>query len=1241
MKALDSTAPACLGGRRLLVKFAFQKRIPHDTRRSEAALREETLSSAMNMRPFIVSSHDVPENHIDQARKPDSDALGGGNSGQFSKTSTVRESPDKASSQFTHPMNSNEKRTAKKGSVSSSRSGHSKKRSIQKTQLGSSATELSLNNKAERNNKTKHEAKSTKNETANAGCLGNRGAATDAHVIQTIPGLNPEQFPPLAVSYPTNLSKPSAVQLSFDVETYRESQVKPSGKEACTNENEPAASEFDKLDREEPQVKPMKKEAMEERNKPPAIKFDELCREEPQVKPIEEEARKKENESPATISDKFDRKQESSSSGMIRAEKASMAQRVSETALTEPIFRAHPELSVCDSNEARVSVNQIAVMEPFPTRKPPTNTEIGWSQPVIELGSSDTCRLEASAAYGKTHVAKTRNVLSHTVALPMNPPSASQVVAKTQGKVPENDSSFVSISPQKSVVHDSTPSLDNPSMVVTRIQSGKDELFVTPTKMSMASTVKASPVILSTASGQISSAVSMKAPKLLESHRPEVPLRTSSLPPSSTPILTHKKKQKVFTPVEVDIKDLSGEIVDCPTEDSTDLNPIRNFEQKKADRHVEKSNISESEGDIEENKCNLDESHEEMANLQKAAPPSTIPGEVSHSKEQEDTAQHSATSAAMPPKKVKRKSAGRKQKSKSKAGQPSCDQTGVDSGPEKPQSMKNLPEPETPYLVDNQFILPQVTTNKSSPATNKENPHHARTATARYQALRDQERRTAAVRLKAIRDQETDQFDSCDNIDDYVRLKERTYEPFAVYLQDKTTFSSIYSSEPVTREIPSEDIGPLARSAGSPKPSDIAQPLAWIDQGSPKLRAWGHIDESGALLMLDSHKSQFESALNESESNREKGKARTNSSLSSDVDIEILGTPDDSDHLPDCNLKGADNTGSEIILKGVDGYRSFPEKLLKEEVTQASDLPFRQRYSNLDSSPRAKSAMALLTSSFSPPSPLPLLATVGGNSSEEVAFDHQKAEVAALLPKQATPDKIDLSVSTNVSSAASTVVHDQYLDSMSSMHGDLLLDLATKTPIPSTPKGKQRKGHRRGSSSRSVSSSSASSTAASATRSSFDSSNHLSEAFSAISVCSASQCVTKSEITRSQASSSPPGTPTHRPHLSYGAAALSPTKGSAPVTSREVIQLGSPVVRGRAASFHESDHECKTVSGASFEDQAFVSLEDRLESSPSVKSQNEKKKSSSKGDPWRVPSGEMVWGIASDDGSGSGAHKSP
>lgn len=1162
VKTLDSSIPASVG-RRILVKFAFLHTVQHGQRRREASSRDDTLGSAMNEKPRMAGSDDLPENLVDQIRGLDSEALVGGNSDQVSRICGARESPDKRSFQPSNSINPKEKRGSKKGSISSSRSEYSKKKSVQKHQRDSSATDLSMNNKTERNIESKHEVKPNQNRIANIGSPEIEGTAADAPVIQTAPSLNSEKFSPLVSFHSTDLSKPSVAQPFLQIGVSKEPQVKPRKKETKAKENEPLVIKSEKSDREQGS------------------------------NPIE----------------------------MVRGEIASTPQSVPETAsalVTEPTLDAHSGLSICSSNEAQVPMNDMAGTRPLLMPNPPSNTDIGLTQHVIELGSSEVDRPKATAAFEEAHVAGKENELSHTVA-PST--SASNVVAKTQPEELERVPSVVSTAPQKLMVHNPTPAPDTQPVITTQSQPREDESFVTPTKKPRASIMETSPVISSTTSGQISSAVLPKALKPLGSHHPEVPLRTSSLSTPSTPIMTHKKKKKVFTPVKVDIKDLSSEIDQgYQPKDSTDLNPNGNFDQEKTERKSERSNISQSKIHIEENQ-------EELENLQKAALPSTEAREGSHSKEQQHTTQRPVISASNLPKKSKRKASGRRQKSKSKTGQASSvvdDETTVDIGSVKPQAQKNLPEPETPYLLDNQYILPEVTNINSSKATEN--------AILRFPITR----REAATRMQAIRVQAADEFKYCDSLKKYVELKERLYEPYAAYLQDEATFSSIHSSTLLTRESLIDDIEPPARSVSSPKPPGLGQPLGWADQEPPKLRSWGYRDENGTLPDIHSHIPHLDSAPNELESIPENGKARNGSSLSSDKDIEILGTPDDSDHLPERNIKtgsipSSPDTviGSDIVFTDAKDHCSIPDKPLKEEVLQASDLPFRQRYSNLDSSPRAKSTMAVLTSPFSPPSPSPILSTVGDKPLKKGAFEHQIAEVPSILPEAATPGEAESSISTNVSSAATTIVQKQTLDSTSSKRDDLILDLATKTPVPSTPRGRQRKGHQRGISG-SVSSSSTPRLSASGTRSSPSDPQHMCEAFAAISTRNAAKYATELEIARSQAPISPPRTPTHRPYLSYAAAALSPTLGSPTISIGEVIEVGSPV------------EGCKSVSGAASEDQAFVDTKNRIEAS-----QKKKGKNSSKDDAWSVPQGETVWGTGSGSesdarkGSGPGTPKSP
>lgn len=204
--------------------------------------------------------------------------------------------------------------------------------------------------------------------------------------------------------------------------------------------------------------------------------------------------------------------------------------------------------------------------------------------------------------------------------------------------------------------------------------------------------------------------------------RPQIPPRTSSLlgsPPA--PILTHKKKQRVFTPV----KETLGESLPQKPRDGgfESLNRFSLLEPESKE-HVE----TPAEGYYSEN-------HEKMAvRLDVTTPPL---GEENHTGEQRDDLKGLSTAnAAGPPftevnqigeqkddpkgrsvstasqrKKSKHKNAAKKGKGKCKENQASSTTvTAVDRTDElkSRKSSVNLPAPETPYLVDDQYILPRI-----------------------------------------------------------------------------------------------------------------------------------------------------------------------------------------------------------------------------------------------------------------------------------------------------------------------------------------------------------------------------------------------------------------------------------------------------------------------------------------------------------------------------------------------------
>ena len=204
--------------------------------------------------------------------------------------------------------------------------------------------------------------------------------------------------------------------------------------------------------------------------------------------------------------------------------------------------------------------------------------------------------------------------------------------------------------------------------------------------------------------------------------RPQIPPRTSSLlgsPPA--PILTHKKKQRVFTPV----KETLGESLPQKPKDGgfESLNRFSLLEPESKE-HVE----TPAEGYYIENHEKVtvrlevttpplgEENHpgeqrddlKGLSTANAAGPPFT---EVNQIGEQKDDPKGRSVSTASQRKKSKHKNAAKKGKGKCKENQASSTTITAVDRTDEVTSRKfnaNLPAPETPYLVDDQYILPRI-----------------------------------------------------------------------------------------------------------------------------------------------------------------------------------------------------------------------------------------------------------------------------------------------------------------------------------------------------------------------------------------------------------------------------------------------------------------------------------------------------------------------------------------------------
>lgn len=216
--------------------------------------------------------------------------------------------------------------------------------------------------------------------------------------------------------------------------------------------------------------------------------------------------------------------------------------------------------------------------------------------------------------------------------------------------------------------------------------------------------------------------IDLDEPRTPKRVRPQIPPRTSSLmgsPPA--PILTHKKKQRVFTPVkEVFGESLPQKPKDVGLESLNRFSLLEPESKEYIETTVEGSNSHNHEDTAvipdtntpplgEENKTEEQKDGSKALSTAEAAEPPPI--EVSQRGEQRDDPKGRSASGASQRKKSKHKNAAKKGKGKSKENQASVTAVTIVARPDEVKSRKpnaNLPAPETPYLVDDQYILPRI-----------------------------------------------------------------------------------------------------------------------------------------------------------------------------------------------------------------------------------------------------------------------------------------------------------------------------------------------------------------------------------------------------------------------------------------------------------------------------------------------------------------------------------------------------
>lgn len=246
----------------------------------------------------------------------------------------------------------------------------------------------------------------------------------------------------------------------------------------------------------------------------------------------------------------------------------------------------------------------------------------------------------------------------------------------------------------------------------------RNDLFAKPSAIDSAKTPKESERVLSP---RLAS-TDLCEPRTPKRVRPQIPPRTSSLlgsPPA--PILTHKKKQRVFTPV----KEVFGEsLLHKPKDggfESLNRFSLLEPESKEHIETLEEGSYSHKHEDMtvildvntpplgEQNQIGEQRDDSKALSAAEVADPSTT--DVIQGGEPREDPKGRSASAVSQRKKSKHKNAAKKGKGKSKENQASLTSVMIVDRTDEVKNRKpnvNLPAPETPYLVDDQYILPRI-----------------------------------------------------------------------------------------------------------------------------------------------------------------------------------------------------------------------------------------------------------------------------------------------------------------------------------------------------------------------------------------------------------------------------------------------------------------------------------------------------------------------------------------------------
>lgn len=884
--------------------------------------------------------------------------------------------------------------------------------------------------------------------------------------------------------------------------------------------------------------------------------------------------------------------------------------------------------------------------------------------------------LHPSAIYGKVHLEPNASSSIGNQDYSDSKHTGSELATTLKAKPPVNEPKPLSLDTTSLSQNIGTALVSiHPSMFATEPTIRGNKLFIAPSKELQDLEIQTDPQTLPCAletllatSGQASSSVLLN-PLLIQRSRPEIPLRTSSLSSPSTAIITHKKKQRAFTPAKTSFN----------KSPKIPLAKIPDYQLEVAEASGESSDMSVTCKTLETVTENGTDHKESVNQLLKPSSCTSEEENQRHDKE-EDTTKAQQTPTSTNRKKSKRRNTAKKSKSQSTGNQYTSalniNITNSASSATREHTPVAQPEPETPYLVNDEFILPLFRVGKQVDNTNSDG------------------------REKSLVKHRTKSLSPSDPISWYLRKKLKFYQPALCAAMGTTeslssTDSDLSSTSLASEKPKEENLLVAARSDGYSDAIGLPpQTLGWIAQGEPTvaLDEFERIYSASVKASTKSVEQLANNMTNPTESKLGEGKIPT-ATDHEPGNIHLLANKTCANMVLDLRTK--ESLGKAInALNNPTGLNSDPssERTISQDGSQtddlslpvrplvtnmpveetggkATDLPFRLMYSDLDSSPRPKLAHA------AGPSSLPQLTSPPQESTLEPFEDQMKEIEAAALHLSARPsESIPLSSSISVSSASTAKIQ-QTSELRSPQHHINDAEETTESQVPASHDFAPWGEHGQDSA---PSTSRTSSTPSTPTRTSTDASQLgrategrvpingaidtsissstprtprtsspssmdslilkvIPEAAIANPTIStrtprnsiSTTCIpvgsshheimigeaAKRESSKSEAVSSPPRTPTHKSFASYAAATQSPlkpsaSKGSPPISIGDVIDISGPEGGPQRALVIE-----RASDGSPFGHLMSRNSESRTRQRGNIR-----------GDVWRVPRGQRTWG---------------